>query len=227
MERTHGAQWVLILVLVVSLGGANSASAQLSEVDLVVGSGDAKVTLDAATGLYWLDVPETVNLSVTDILAGSGGWTTTGWRYATLNEICDLFAAYALAVMTCGGNLAASTPGDVVSTLQGFLGLTIDTATNRSTSGFYDDLVDPTRVGLGRLSYDIPADLSVSLVQSSATPVASLPSVGNWLVSDTPVPVPLCPVRKDGRPADPSHGARCFRRLETRRRWVEAGPRRL
>ena len=32
------------------------ASAQLSEVDLVPGSGDAQVTLDGATGLYWLDL---------------------------------------------------------------------------------------------------------------------------------------------------------------------------
>ena len=70
--------------LAVGLLLATGAAAQLSEVDLVPGSGDGKVTLDAATGLYWLDLPETTNLSVPDVLGGAGGWVARGWRYAIL-----------------------------------------------------------------------------------------------------------------------------------------------
>lgn len=186
----RNSTWAVFLGLMVSCW-AGAASAQLSEVDLVAGSGDGKVTLDAATGLYWLDLPETTNVSVTDVLGGAGGWVGAGWRYATQSEICDLFAAYALAVTTCGGSNPASASGDLLATLQGFLGLTTDNGINRGTTGLYDDGGDPARVGVARLTYTISTDTSVSLVQSSATFDNAIANVGSWLVRDTPPPPPV------------------------------------
>lgn len=183
-------RWILAVALAgVFFGG--EAVAQLSEVDLVAGSGDAKVTLDAATGLYWLDVPEVTNVSVTDILAGADGWIGSGWRYATPSEICGLFASYALAVLSCGGASPASTSGDVVGTLQSFLGLTVDNEISRSTIGLYDDGGDPTRVGVARIVYSISPDTSSSLVQNSGTQNLAIANVGHWLVRDTPIPPPV------------------------------------
>jgi hypothetical protein len=180
--------------LLIALAGGRPAAAQLSHVDLVPGSGDAKITLDAATGLYWLDLTETLNLSVPDILGGSGGWIAGGWRYATQVEICDLFARYALAVQDCGSSSATSAPGDHVGTLQQFLGVTVDNGINRISTGFFDDGGDPNRVGIGRLTYQISAAQSDVLVQQSATVAAELPTVGNWLVrTNPPRAVPALP----------------------------------
>jgi hypothetical protein len=170
---------------------AGTAEAQLSEVDLDPGSGDGKVTFDASSGLYWLDVTETLNLSVSDVLGGSGGWIAAGWRYATPTEICDLFANYALAVPICGGTGSGSTSGDVLASLQGFVGLTIDNGISRTSSAFYDDGGDPDRVGIGRLMYQVTPDISYSLVQSDATTNNPISSYGSWLVRDTPPPTPL------------------------------------
>jgi hypothetical protein len=177
------------LTLLIRLAGATPAAAQLSHVDLVPRSGDAKITFDAATGLYWLDLTETVNLSVPDIGGGSGGWIASGWRYATPTEICNLFAHYALAVQDCGSASATSAPGDHVGGLQQFVGVTAENGLNRTSAGFYDDGGDPNRVGIARLTYQIPAAQSDVLVQQSATFAVEIPSFGNWLVRRNSPPV--------------------------------------
>ena len=169
---------------------ADEASAQLSEVDLVPGSGDGLVTLDAASGLYWLDLPETTNLSVPDVLGGAGSWVGNGWRYATAPEICALFAAYAVAVPVCGSSQGGLVTGDVLSTIQGFLGVTND-AILRVTSGFYQDSGDPALVGAALLNYSPSFNWSGSLVQNDAALPNALPNVGNWLVRDSPPPAPV------------------------------------
>lgn len=183
-----------VVALVLVLGWAAPAAAQLSSVDLVPSSGDGKITYDAATGLYWLDLTETLNLSVPDVLGGSGNWIANGWRYATPAEICALFGAYAFPVSNCGGGAGNSLPGDQLAALQGFLGITFDNGINRATNGFFDDGGDPTRVGVARLNYQIVApDRSDVVVQSNATTAAQIASYGNWLVRTTVIPVPVLP----------------------------------
>lgn len=66
-------------------------------IDWVAGGGDELLTRDTRTGLDWLDVPATRRLSVLEVLAGAGGWTSNGFRYATLDEIRDLLASFQLA----------------------------------------------------------------------------------------------------------------------------------
>lgn len=45
------------------------------------------MTLDDATGLQWLDVTETVNLSADDIVGGAGGFAADGWVHATTAQV--------------------------------------------------------------------------------------------------------------------------------------------
>jgi len=183
--------WALALMAV--LLTARPAAAQLSAVDLVPGSGDGKITYDAATGLYWLDLTQTLNLSVPDVLGGAGGWIPSGWRYATPGEICGLFASYAIAVASCGGATGSSASGDHLLSLQQYLGLTLDNGINRGTWGFYDDGGDPGRVGIARLTYQVTPDQSDVLVQNSATSAIAVSTYGNWLVRNTAVPVATFP----------------------------------
>jgi len=53
--------------------------------------GDGLLTLDTETGFKWLDFRVTKDLSIDDIKAGIGGWSTS-FRYATYEEAGDLLA---------------------------------------------------------------------------------------------------------------------------------------
>ena len=56
-------------------------------------AGDGLLTHDSSTGLSWLDLTATTGISYNDVLAGFGGYTTTlGFRYATANEVGQLFS---------------------------------------------------------------------------------------------------------------------------------------
>ena len=66
------------------------ANARLVTRDLIARD-DGLLTLDSSTGLEWLDVSLTKGLSVSDILAGQGGWLGAGFRYADFGDISTLF----------------------------------------------------------------------------------------------------------------------------------------
>ena len=48
---------------------------------------------ETSTGLDWLDVRATAGISYNDVRAGAGGWTNSGWRYASGAEVRHLFEA--------------------------------------------------------------------------------------------------------------------------------------
>ena len=52
---------------------------------------DGKLTLDTATGLEWLNLTETYNLSVYDFQGGAKELINNGFRYATRDELGQLF----------------------------------------------------------------------------------------------------------------------------------------
>ena len=54
------------------------------------GTPNATVTCDTATGLEWLDLTQTTNLSPNQILGGAGGFINS-FRYATHAEVDTLF----------------------------------------------------------------------------------------------------------------------------------------
>lgn len=71
--------------------GGGTAYASLVEVDLN-SPGDALLTYNTTTGLYWLDLTSTANLSYNDVINGVGNtWIAEGWRIAIEDEVNDLF----------------------------------------------------------------------------------------------------------------------------------------
>lgn len=80
----------LFLFLLISTGLSSNALAALSSRDLLV-TGDSLLTFDSVTNLEWLDLPLTKNLAFGEV--NGGGWTTNyGFRYATTNDVTNLFA---------------------------------------------------------------------------------------------------------------------------------------
>jgi hypothetical protein len=89
-----GLRCLLALATVgVTLGSLSAAQAALFSVDFQ-NAGDGLITRDTATGLEWLDLTPTQNLSYQSVATGAGGFTTTaGFRFATQAELTDLLAA--------------------------------------------------------------------------------------------------------------------------------------
>ena len=77
-----------------TLGMVSSANAALFQSDMIPNSGDGLLTIDTTTNLEWLDLTETANLSFIEVSGGVGDYTTTlGFRYATLEEVTNLYLA--------------------------------------------------------------------------------------------------------------------------------------
>jgi PEP-CTERM motif len=51
-------------------------------------------SLDTDTLIEWLSPALTDGLSYADVLAGAGGWTTSGWHFATVNQFTLLAETY-------------------------------------------------------------------------------------------------------------------------------------
>lgn len=76
----------------VVFGVAGTAKADLISKSLFH-PGDNLLTLDTATGLEWLNVPLTNNVSYDAVIAGFGGYATSlGFQYATTADIATLFS---------------------------------------------------------------------------------------------------------------------------------------
>jgi hypothetical protein len=68
-------------------GGA--AHAALVKQDLLT-VGDGLVTLDTTTHLEWLNLTATQDLSVDQVLGGTGGWVNIGFQYASYSQVGQL-----------------------------------------------------------------------------------------------------------------------------------------
>ncbi len=67
-------------------------------------TGDCLLTQDTKTGLEWLDLNATVNRSYDDVAAGFGGYTTSGFRFASRSEVDQLFANAIATVTAADGS---------------------------------------------------------------------------------------------------------------------------
>jgi hypothetical protein len=117
----------------------------ISEADWRV-PGDNLIAIDSATGLEWLDLTVTANMSYWDVIreCGTGG-LFDGFRFATAAEVEEMFTNAGLngfgnaASGTIQGNTNAGLQ-DVAENLQGILGLTciseLPTCTYDSSSGY-------------------------------------------------------------------------------------------
>lgn len=73
------------LVGLAALGWAHADAALVSM---------GQYTLDTGTNLEWLNPTLTLGLAYSAVLAGEGGWTTSGWRTATVGEFVTLTGEY-------------------------------------------------------------------------------------------------------------------------------------
>jgi hypothetical protein len=157
-------------------------------------TGDNLITRDTDSGLDWLDLTETNNMTyfLVSSQLGAGG-QFYGWRYATNNEAVTLWSNFNVDV-SIGLTIEPIDPGIVIAT--GFLGNTY----NEESSTFSH--------GLLGLTGDLTAQLDVPTVgawyyKPEALNVYSAPndryqirsnariSMGSYLVRDVPtVPVP-------------------------------------
>ena len=111
---------------------ATTASATLSSLDLVTGSGAGDITFDSQTGLEWLDLTKTAGLSYNEIkngtVTGFDFIANDGFRFATVSDVSTLFSNAGVTVfntesatslapfqllfglMGCTGNCSLSQP---------------------------------------------------------------------------------------------------------------------
>ena len=79
----------------------SSAHAALIEIEWEGGAfGNTDLTRDTLTGIDWLDVTKTLNVTVNDTIAGFGGYISSGFRYASLQEVEDLFVSVGILINT-------------------------------------------------------------------------------------------------------------------------------
>jgi len=160
-------------------------------------AGDNLITLDTNTGLNWLDLDVTANLSYSTVLGqlGTGG-QFEGWRFATNAEVVALWANFNIDlssgaplnnagldtnIITASAMLGNTLCNyDCNATPYGTLGLTADPA---STAG--------TRSWMGAYYY-APNDNSLYLTDGllSMGDYDAAIHTGSYLVQASPVPVP-------------------------------------
>ena len=96
----------------------------LSAIAALIDRGDS--TLDTSSGLEWLDATKTAGLSYSQVVAGSGGWLTSGWRYATGAELNTLVVNATGATMNPSLSESTALPAVETRALIQQLGSTLD-----------------------------------------------------------------------------------------------------
>ncbi len=173
---------------------SGEAPAALVPMDLI-SVGDQLITLDTSTGLAWLDLTATMNLSVQDIRSGAGAWSARGFVYASSDQVRTLF------LNADPGNVVINTGSDPTSS-GNLLGaqrlLDLLGVTHPGPSGNEFDILGNGIVGVGEPGAGL-AHFAVYGTNSDATVgyffvpdgVASTsfkdPEVGSFLVL-SPVP---------------------------------------
>jgi hypothetical protein len=176
---------------VLAASPGQEAAGALVAVDLAA-SGDALVTLDDTTGLLWLDVGLTDGFSYNDVASGLGNsWYAGGWRHATSDEMCGLFAAYVLALDPCPNVPATALPQGAADYLLSFMEPNSEPGGSFSESvalnGAFDDGPESVAVGQGAIVLS-PADHIVVQAPNGISPDVHDASTGNWLVKPVPEP---------------------------------------
>lgn len=77
--------YLAVLCLLLTLVAGTARAVLVSSNDPFYGVGS--ITLDTNTGLQWLDLTQSTNLSVNDILGGSGSFLAQGFQLATLSQV--------------------------------------------------------------------------------------------------------------------------------------------
>ena len=86
-------------VAVVGWGAQTPAQSALIGADLF-NPGDQLLTRDTDTGLEWLDLNQTLNLSINEIVAGADGWSAMGFEHATRSQVKDLYVHFGIPTLS-------------------------------------------------------------------------------------------------------------------------------
>lgn len=89
------------------------ARAELIPIDLI-SAGDQLITRDTATGLDWLDLTATLNLSVRDLRDGAGSWLASGFHFASSEQVRTLFLNSDPGNVEINTGLNQTSPGNLV-----------------------------------------------------------------------------------------------------------------
>jgi hypothetical protein len=154
--------------------------------------GPNSVTVDTSTGLGWLNLTETTGLSYNQVLAETqSGGMFSGFRFATVPEVLDLYSSAGLTASTYGDTTRyypVSSPliqtfFSLIGTSGIFNGLPgVIALSGTSTSGAY---TSPSIYGWSYAQEYWVSDGSQS-AEYGAT--YSFPDLSSWLVESVPEP---------------------------------------
>jgi hypothetical protein len=186
----------LVVALAWLLLASPSAATFISQ-DLVPGSGDGLITYDLQTGIEWLDITATTNVSYNQVRTGYGGYTTAdGFRFANSDQLTQLCLDAGVTGSGFEGNLA-SAPG--AKQLLDLLGSTYSDVVSGSFGENYN-YVSATGMVDGRslCSLTVRFRQDGSFINGTrdcgfAGPGADTASsgIGSWLVRPIPEPSTL------------------------------------
>jgi hypothetical protein len=134
----------LKLTLIALLISATSAHAELVATDWK-NTGDGLATLDTATGIEWLDLTQTGNMSINQVesLTGVGG-TFEGWRLPTRAEVMQMmrnaFPTNSAQIQIGSIHFLDNAPTVTVQEVNNFrslLGITVTNSNFEYTSGIH------------------------------------------------------------------------------------------
>lgn len=196
-----GRRCGLLAALYGALAGfSGDAGAALLEADWKA-PGDAKITRDAGTGLDWLDIPETVNITqqtMLGLLAPGGAFSA--FRYPTITELRGFWSnAGIVSIDPPGSPNRAENAGPVLA-LIALIGETTGAGASpgfHAASAIYGPPFPELQATIGELVYCPAGCLSGGSDAGSAKVLglvtgfnAPHPYIGHWLVRATPVSEP-------------------------------------
>ncbi len=182
MEFMHKISSIFLVMLLV----CNAAGASLVEVDLY-SSGDSLLTKDTDTGLYWLDLTETTNISYNDMVEElRPGGLFDGYRYANTADIEQLQLSAGLST----GLYSSFHDMQKIQELMGKVGITDVSAGAVFSSGLTSDPFSPS-IGLDRITRGFSITQVASTRQGVIGDDDAFSWAGSWLTKSTLTPVPL------------------------------------
>jgi hypothetical protein len=183
---------MMVLVSAAVLLTCNLSSAILIELDLY-NSGDKLITSDTNTGLYWLDLTVTQNLSYNDTLIQMRpGGSLDGFRYATVADVNGLQVSAGLPAETFYSSFFMYRKK--VDDLINMVGQTAARNDYRYALGITSDPFDGTTGIDDRIHRSLSLTRAAGASRGIIADNLASSSFGSWLVTNTlpttPKPVP-------------------------------------
>lgn len=180
---------ILLALLVSSVLTNHAAATLVSQVDIVFGTG--AITFDSATGLSWLDLTKSTDLSfnyVTSQLVLGGQFY--GFRYATNSEISTLWVDAGINISKVTNGHLFPDPANIapIVALQNLIGVTISSTSQNTSQGISGTIFSGPYPNL--LPFIISDGMTAPMCCEENLPSwnggVHNPGVGSWLVVGAP-----------------------------------------